>query len=49
MTETESNTLDVDMATAVTNLTQAETTQQALVKAGADMSQVNLFDYLPTS
>ncbi len=49
LTETESNTLDVDMATAVTNLTQAETTQQALVKAGADMSQVNLFDYLPTS
>ena len=49
LTEAEGDTLDVDMATAVTNLTQAETTQQALVKAGADMSQVNLFDYLPTS
>ena len=31
LTETESNTLDVDMATAVTDLTQTETTQQALV------------------
>ena len=49
LTETESNTLDVDMATAVTNLTQAETTQQALVEAGAKISQTNLFDYLPSS
>lgn len=49
LTESESNTLDANMATAVTNLTQAETTQQALVKAGADISQVNLFDYLPSS
>jgi flagellar hook-associated protein 3 FlgL len=49
LTESESNTLDANMANAVTNLTQAETTQQALVEAGAQISQVNLFDYLPTS
>jgi flagellar hook-associated protein 3 FlgL len=49
LTESESNTLDVDMATAVTNLTQAVTTQQALVEAGAHISQVNLFDYLPST
>ena len=48
LTEAQSNTLDVDMATAVTNLSQAETTQQALVEAGAQISKVNLFDYLPT-
>ena len=48
LTETESNTLDVNMAKAVTDLSQAETTQQALVQAGAKISQVNLFDYLPT-
>ncbi len=49
LTESESNTLDVNMATAVTDLTQTETTQQALVEAGAKISQLNLFDYLPNS
>jgi flagellar hook-associated protein 3 FlgL len=49
LTQAESNAVDVDMATAVTNLTQTETTQQALVEAGAHISQVNLFDYLPSS
>jgi len=49
LTEAQSNTLDANMATAVTNLSQAETTQQALVEAGAQISQVNLFDYLPTA
>ncbi len=48
LTTTEGTTLDANMATAVTNLTQAETTQQALVQAGAQISQLNLFDYLPT-
>ena len=47
LTETEGTTLDVDMATAVTDLTQTETTQQALVQAGAQISQLNLFNYLP--
>lgn len=47
LTEAESNTLDVNMASAVTNLSQAETTQQALVQAGAQISQLNLFSYLP--
>ena len=41
------HTFDADMATAVTDLTQAETTQQALVQAGAQISQLNLFNYLP--
>ena len=49
LTEAQSNTLDANMATAVTNLTQAETTRQALVEAGAQVSQVNLFDYLQSS
>jgi len=49
LTENESNTLDVNMATAVTNLSQTETTQQALMEAGAQISQVNLFDYLPNT
>ena len=48
LTESESNTLDADMATAVTDLTQTQATQQALVEAGAQISQLNLFDYLPT-
>ncbi len=48
LSETEGSTLDVDMSTAVTDLAQSETTQQALVEAGAQISQVNLFDYLPT-
>jgi flagellar hook-associated protein 3 FlgL len=47
LTETEGTTLDVDMAKAVTDLTQTETTQQALVQAGAQISQLNLFNYLP--
>jgi flagellar hook-associated protein 3 FlgL len=49
LTENESSTLDVDMATAVTDLTQAQTTQQALLAAGGKISQLDLFDYLPTS
>jgi len=49
LSETEGNTLDVDMATAVTNLSQTLTTQQALLAAGGKISQLNLFDYLPTS
>jgi len=49
LTESEGNTLDADMATAVTDLTQTQATQQALVEAGAQISQLNLFDYLPTA
>jgi flagellar hook-associated protein 3 FlgL len=48
LSETEGSTLDANMATAVTDLTQTETTQQALVMVGAKISQVNLFTYLPT-
>lgn len=48
LTESEGNILDANMATAVTDLTQTETTQQALVEAGGQISQLNLFDYLPT-
>jgi flagellar hook-associated protein 3 FlgL len=47
LTTCEGNTLDADMATAVTDLSQTETTQQALVEAGGQISQLNLFDYLP--
>ena len=49
LTETESNMLDADMATAITNLTQTEITQQALLAAGGKISQSNLFSYLPSS
>jgi flagellar hook-associated protein 3 FlgL len=49
LSETQSSTLDVDMATAVTNLSQAETTRQALLSAGGAISHSDLFDYLPTS
>jgi flagellar hook-associated protein 3 FlgL len=49
LTETEGNMVDADMATAVTNLTQSETTQQALLAAGGKISQSDLFDYLPSS
>jgi len=49
LTETESSALDVDMATAVTDLSQTVTTQQALLAAGGKISQSDLFDYLPTS
>lgn len=48
LTETEGDTLDADMASAITDLTQAVTTQQALLEAGGSISQLNLFDYLPT-
>jgi flagellar hook-associated protein 3 FlgL len=48
LTESESSLLDVDMATAVTDLTQTQTTQEALVQAGGQISQLNLFNYLPT-
>jgi flagellar hook-associated protein 3 FlgL len=46
---TESSTLAVDMSTAVTDLSQTITTQQALLAAGGKISQLNLFDYLPSS
>jgi flagellin-like hook-associated protein FlgL len=49
LTETETSTLGADMATAVTDLTQSETSRQALLAAGGKISQSNLFDYLPTS
>jgi flagellar hook-associated protein 3 FlgL len=49
LSETESNTLDVDMATAVTNLSHTEVTQQALLSAGAKIGKLSLFDYLPSS
>jgi flagellin-like hook-associated protein FlgL len=49
LTSAESATLSVDMSSAVTDLTQAETVQQALVQAGGKISQTNLFDYLPSS
>ena len=48
LTSAESGTLSVDMSSAVTNFTQAETVQQALAQAGGKISQTNLFDYLPT-
>jgi flagellar hook-associated protein 3 FlgL len=43
----ESDILDADMAKAVTDLAQTETTQTALLSAGAKISQLSLFDYLP--
>jgi flagellar hook-associated protein 3 FlgL len=49
LTETEGNAVDVNMATAVTDLSQTVTTQQALLAAGGKISQLNLFDYLPSS
>ena len=49
LTESESNTLDADMATAVTDLAQSQATQQALLDAGGKISQLDLFDYLPTT
>ena len=49
LTETESSALDVDMAKAITDLSQGVTTQQALLAAGAKISQLNLFSYLPSS
>jgi len=49
LTENESSLLDANMATAVTDLSQAQTTQQALLAAGGQVSQLDLFDYLPTT
>jgi len=49
LSKSESSALDVDMATAVTNLSQTVTTQQALLAAGGKISQLNLFSYLPSS
>ncbi len=49
LTETEGSMLDANMAQTITNLTQAQTTQQALLDAGANISQLDLFDYLPTN
>jgi flagellar hook-associated protein 3 FlgL len=43
---TQSDTLDVDMAQAVTDLVQTETSRNALLNAGAKVSQLSLFDYL---
>jgi flagellar hook-associated protein 3 FlgL len=47
LTQTEGGMLDANMAQTITNLTQAQTTQQALLDAGANISQLDLFDYLP--
>jgi flagellar hook-associated protein 3 FlgL len=47
LTESQSNTLDADMATSITNMVQSETACQALVEAGGNLSQTDLFDYLP--
>ena len=41
-----SNTVDVDMTTAATNLTQDQLTYQATLQATALMSQVSLLEYL---
>ncbi len=49
LTETQSNMLDANMAQTISNITQAQTTQQALLDAGANISQLDLFDYLPTN
>ena len=49
LTKTEGSTLDADLATAVTDLSQSQATQQALLDAGAKISQADLFDYLPTT
>ena len=49
LTEAQSSTLDIDMAKAVTNLSQTITTQQALVEADGQIAQTNLFNYLPLS
>ena len=43
----QSRVQNVDMATAVTNFTQAQTALQAATAAGAKISQVSLLDYLP--
>ena len=48
-TESESSVVSVDMAKAVTDLAQTETTRQALVQAGGKIAQLNLFSYLPSS
>ncbi len=49
LAKTQSDTLDADLATSVTNLVQSETARQALVEAGGNLSQTDLFDYLPTT
>ena len=49
LTQAESNTLDADMATTITNLTQSETTRDALLNAAGKIPHSSLFDYLPTS
>jgi len=49
LTETESQTLDANMAQTISNLTQSETTRQALLDAGGSISQTTLFNYLPPS
>ena len=47
LSTSEGDLVDVDIAKAVTDLAQTETTQTALLSAGAKISQLNLFDYLP--
>jgi len=49
LTETESSTLDADMAKTITDLTQSETTRDALLNAAGNIPHSSLFDYLPTS
>jgi flagellar hook-associated protein 3 FlgL len=48
ITETQSDDLGANEATSISNMVQAETARQALVQTGGQVSQTNLFDYLPT-
>jgi flagellar hook-associated protein 3 FlgL len=49
LTTAESNTLDADMAKTITDLTQSETTRDALLQATGKIPVNTLFDYLPSS
>ena len=49
LTTAQSNTLDADMAKTITDLTQSETTRDALLQAAGKIPANSLFDYLPTS
>jgi flagellar hook-associated protein 3 FlgL len=46
LSTSEGDLVDVDLAKAVTDLAQTETTQTALLSAGGVISQLSLFDYL---
>jgi flagellar hook-associated protein 3 FlgL len=46
LSTSEGDLVDVDLAKAITDLAQTETTQTALLSAGGVISQLNLFDYL---